>query len=203
MSTESFKPLANDAAMALDSATPAIDSMPQAVERDTASVQDLKAPIASESVAIIAAEDDAVLPVPLGEVAEGEAHPASSANEEDAAVLAVVDVITEPAAPVAEPIPDVSTLTAAKDAAAFVAQIFADPSISDAASGDVTAVAAQPIEQVVEYPSIPVFWPQAQAQHLQGLRVLVLGLGASGLAMARWCARASPKAKAPRASATG
>ena len=190
MSTESFKPLANDAAMALDSATPAIDSMPQAVERDTASVQDLKAPIASESVAIIAAEDDAVLPVPLGEVAEGEAHPASSANEEDAAVPAVVDVIAEPTAPVAEPIPDVSTLTAAKDAAAFVAQIFADPSISDAASGDVTAVAAQPIEQVVEYPSIPVFWPQAQAQHLQGLRVLVLGLGASGLAMARWCVRA-------------
>ena len=39
----------------------------------------------------------------------------------------------------AEPVPDISTLTAARDAAAFVAQIFADPSISDAADAEVTA----------------------------------------------------------------
>ncbi len=39
-------------------------------------------------------------------------------------------------------------------------------------------------------PTVPARWPQDAAQHLRGQRVLVLGLGASGLAMARWCARA-------------
>ncbi|MDR0203446.1 MAG: UDP-N-acetylmuramoyl-L-alanine--D-glutamate ligase [Delftia acidovorans] len=92
----------------------------------------------------------------------------------------------------AEPIPDISTLTAAKDAAAFVAQIFADPSVSDAADTEVTTV-EQPEtveEPVVELPPVPVHWPQGAAQHLQGQRVLILGLGISGIAMARWCVRA-------------
>ncbi|BDR11337.1 UDP-N-acetylmuramoyl-L-alanine--D-glutamate ligase [Comamonas thiooxydans] len=93
----------------------------------------------------------------------------------------------------AEPVPDISTLTAARDAAAFVAQIFADPSISDAADAEVTEVESQPeagLEEVVELPPVPVHWPQGAAQHLQGQRVLILGLGISGIAMARWCVRA-------------
>ncbi|WP_370682629.1 UDP-N-acetylmuramoyl-L-alanine--D-glutamate ligase [Comamonas sp. GB3 AK4-5] len=92
---------------------------------------------------------------------------------------------------VAEPIPDVATLTAAKDAAAFVAQIFTDPSMSDAGSADVTVV-AEPEEEapVIVLPPVPAQWPLGQAQHLQGQRVLVLGLGISGIAMARWCVRA-------------
>lgn len=93
----------------------------------------------------------------------------------------------------AEPVPDISTLTAARDAAAFVAQIFADPSISDAADAEVTEVESQPEaepQEVVELPPVPVHWPQGAAQHLQGQRVLILGLGISGIAMARWCVRA-------------
>ena len=93
----------------------------------------------------------------------------------------------------AEPIPDISTLTAAKDAAAFVAQIFADPSVSDAADAEVTAAEQQPeepLETVVELPPVPAHWPQGATQHLQGQRVLILGLGISGIAMARWCVRA-------------
>lgn len=93
----------------------------------------------------------------------------------------------------AEPVPDISTLTAAKDAAAFVAQIFADPSISDTADADVTELEQQPeseLEEVVELPPVPAHWPQGAAQHLQGQRVLILGLGISGIAMARWCVRA-------------
>lgn len=91
----------------------------------------------------------------------------------------------------AEPVPDVSSLSAAKDAAAFVAQIFTDPSMSDAADADVTAVAV-PVDAApaVALPPVPAQWPQDQAQHLQGRRVLILGLGASGLSMARWCVRA-------------
>lgn len=90
----------------------------------------------------------------------------------------------------AEPVPDVSALRAAKDAAAFVAQIFADPGISDAADAQVTTVSAEEAVPVVELPPVPAHWPQGQAQHLHAQRVLILGLGASGMAMARWCVRA-------------
>ena len=113
------------------------------------------------------------------------------ANTEPGAEAEVAMPQATSAVVVAEPIPDVSTLTAAKDAAAFVAQIFADPSVSDAASADVTAVEVQePVETAEELPPVPVQWPLGQAQHLQGQRVLILGLGASGMAMARWCVRA-------------
>ena len=107
-------------------------------------------------------------------------------------IAPALDTVEVPAAqPAVEPVPDISTLSAAKDAAAFVAQIFADPSISDAADSEVTAVqAAAEQEPVVELPPVPALWPQGQAQHLQGQRVLVLGLGISGIAMARWCIRA-------------
>ena len=87
-------------------------------------------------------------------------------------------------------IPSLDTLTAAKDAAAFVAQIFADPGVSDAADNEVTQPEPQEAVEVVELPPVPAQWPQGQAQHLQGQRVLILGLGASGMAMARWCVRA-------------
>lgn len=91
-----------------------------------------------------------------------------------------------------EPVPDISTLTAARDAAAFVAQIFADPGVSDAADSEVTAVAAEqaPVQEALQLPSVPVQWPQGAEQHLRGQRVLILGLGISGIAMARWCVRA-------------
>jgi UDP-N-acetylmuramoylalanine--D-glutamate ligase len=91
-----------------------------------------------------------------------------------------------------EPIPDLSTLTAARDAAAFVAQIFADPGVSDTADSEVTAVAAEqaPVEEAVQLPPVPVQWPQGAQQYLLGQRVLILGLGISGIAMARWCVRA-------------
>ena len=118
------------------------------------------------------------------------AAPEGEVEVEGAEVAEAAEAV--PAAqPAAEPIPDISTLSAAKDAAAFVAQIFADPSISDTADSEVTAVeaAAEQVE-AVELPPVPVQWPHGQAQHLQGQRVLVLGLGISGIAMARWCVRA-------------
>lgn len=120
--------------------------------------------------------------------------PVEAAADESAAVA--TDAADAAAAPAAEapavdmaPVPDVSTLTAAKDAAAFVAQIFADPGVSDAASSEVTAVDIQPQEAEVVYAPVPAQWPQGQEHALQGQHVLVLGLGTSGLAMARWCAR--------------
>ena len=84
--------------------------------------------------------------------------------------------------------PENTALTAASDAAAFVAQIFQDDQTA-AATDAADAQADLPLA-AVQWPPVPARWPQDAAQHLRDQRVLVLGLGASGLAMARWCARA-------------
>ena len=77
---------------------------------------------------------------------------------------------------------------AAQEAAAFVARIFADVSASErthAAPVDVQ----MPSPEAPALQPVPVAWPAGAALPLQGQRVLVLGLGASGLALARWCVR--------------
>lgn len=142
--------------------------------------------------------DTAVAPVDAAVQLENSGAVSAHASLDGDAKVSEVAESQAPAAPEkealpawAEPVPDVSSLSAAKDAAAFVAQIFTDPSMSDAADADVTAVAV-PVDAApaVALPPVPAQWPQDQAQHLQGRRVLILGLGASGLAMARWCVRA-------------
>ncbi|MFZ3127957.1 MAG: UDP-N-acetylmuramoyl-L-alanine--D-glutamate ligase [Rhodoferax sp.] len=79
-----------------------------------------------------------------------------------------------------------TTLTAARDAAAFVAQVFAE-TLADKAVPGQTGASPQAEQDVAE----PVATPAAEAplQPLLGQNVLILGLGASGLAMARWCVR--------------
>ncbi|WP_343627190.1 UDP-N-acetylmuramoyl-L-alanine--D-glutamate ligase [Comamonas aquatica] len=140
--------------------------------------------------------DTAVAPVDAAVQLENSGAVSAHASLDGDANVPEVTESQAPAAPEkealpawAEPVPDVSSLSAAKDAAAFVAQIFTDPSMSDAADADVTAV---PVDAApaVALPPVPAQWPQDQAQHLQGRRVLILGLGASGLSMARWCVRA-------------
>ena len=142
--------------------------------------------------------DTAVAPVDAAVQLENSGAVSAHASLDGDAKVSEVAESQAPAAPEkealpawAEPVPDVSSLSAAKDAAAFVAQIFTDPSMSDAADADVTAVAV-PVDAApaVALPPVPAQWPQDQAQHLQGRRVLILGLGASGLSMARWCVRA-------------
>ncbi|MBW8464826.1 UDP-N-acetylmuramoyl-L-alanine--D-glutamate ligase [Acidovorax sp.] len=84
----------------------------------------------------------------------------------------------------------VPAVSAAKAAADFVAQIFAEvaaPEGPAVAEPDATQDAdvgeeAAPAEPLVS----PV---EAMAQRLQGQNILILGLGASGMAMARWCVR--------------
>jgi UDP-N-acetylmuramoylalanine--D-glutamate ligase len=88
-----------------------------------------------------------------------------------------------------------TTLHAARDAAEFVAHIFAEvveePAVGLDTAGAVdtlaqeTSPAAEQANTQEPQPEAPTPW-----QHLlQGQRILILGLGASGLAMARWCAR--------------
>ncbi len=81
-------------------------------------------------------------------------------------------------------------VSAAQVAAEFVAQMFADVSTPASALAAVAAAAeadAPPAEAAPDTPTDPL---TEQALHpLQGQNILVLGLGDSGLAMARWCVR--------------
>nr|WP_231495570.1 UDP-N-acetylmuramoyl-L-alanine--D-glutamate ligase [Hylemonella gracilis] len=95
------------------------------------------------------------------------------------------------------------TLTAGREAAAFVAALFADAPASDGAvpasagvteptdavpgSGDLLGRSAE--DELGEGGDSGDKADAAPVSALQGQHVLVLGLGASGLAMARWCAR--------------
>ena len=92
-----------------------------------------------------------------------------------------------PAAPCAA-----SVFSAAQEAADFVAQIFSDIGTPDAALAAVAAVAAAQ-GAVAPLPYAPAPVPEGRPGEgmapLQGRNVLVLGLGVSGLAMARWCVR--------------
>lgn len=132
---------------------------------------------------------DAAAPVEPVRAAEEARVPVEETNVPAEAVAPV-----EPAAPLAAaaPVPPLSSLHAAEDAAAFVAQIFAQVA-APAPDAEAAAVAqAEQTEAVPELPPVPAGWPQATGEQdlpLAGQQLLVLGLGASGLAMARWCAR--------------
>ena len=89
-------------------------------------------------------------------------------------------------APPAEPA--AAPLSAAKEAAAFVAKIFAEP-VAEAPAQEEAQPLAETQALAPAFVPVPQDWPAQAEQPLRGQRVLVLGLGASGLAMARWCTR--------------
>ncbi|MEG1455233.1 MAG: UDP-N-acetylmuramoyl-L-alanine--D-glutamate ligase, partial [Comamonas sp.] len=146
------------------------------------------------------APDDAVLAPEEARVQEDPVLPASVEPGESAPAAPLPAEVAEMAEPLpgadmsapAAPVPPLSSLRAAEDAAAFVAQIFAQvaaPAVEDQAAA---AAQAAPAEAQPELPPVPAGWPQATDEQdlpLAGQQLLVLGLGASGLAMARWCAR--------------
>jgi UDP-N-acetylmuramoylalanine--D-glutamate ligase len=95
--------------------------------------------------------------------------------------------VTATGGPAAKPLP--TTLTAARDAAAFVAQIFSEP-VDDAAD-EIDAPGGEEVgADAVAVPAEAAVDVDALLHPLRGQKVLILGLGVSGLAMARWCARA-------------
>ncbi|MFN9726041.1 Mur ligase family protein [Acidovorax sp.] len=137
---------------------------------------------------------------PLGTAApEGVVTPAPAAAETgerlravDGAAVGMVAAQPKP------PVTDATTamahtqLTAARDAAAFVAQIFAEVSAPEPtttaqvlAGGD----AAAQQDAASDAPGQPDGRPGEGIAPLHGQNILILGLGASGLAMARWCVR--------------
>ncbi len=101
------------------------------------------------------------------------------------AAAAVIDTDTGRSLP--------TTLTAAADAAAFVARIFAEDAPATVAPGDLEAegsaqVKEEPAQRAGDTEQSPQP-PRLPNDAMQGQNVLILGLGATGLAMARWCAR--------------
>ena len=82
-----------------------------------------------------------------------------------------------------------TTLTAAADAAAFVAQIFAETRAEQTALAE-RAVPSETLAAEAGADATP-HAPQVDTpfQPLLGQNILILGLGASGMAMARWCVR--------------
>ena len=84
-----------------------------------------------------------------------------------------------------------TTLTAARDAAAFVAHIFADASTdkTDKDDAESVPVADETLAVSGDTPTSAQAFNDAPLQPLLGQNILILGLGASGLAMARWCVR--------------
>ena len=83
-------------------------------------------------------------------------------------------------------------LNAAAEAAQFVARMFAEVQAEGAAPAQAVEALPAPLDAAAtdETPPEAAIAPaQALAGAMAGQRVLVLGLGASGLAMARWCAR--------------
>nr|WP_295786167.1 UDP-N-acetylmuramoyl-L-alanine--D-glutamate ligase [Rhodoferax sp.] len=82
-----------------------------------------------------------------------------------------------------------TTLTAAADAAAFVAQIFAETQAEKDAPVRGAPVVQPVAEEATASDSAASASPDAPFQPLLDQNILILGLGASGLAMARWCVR--------------
>ena len=122
------------------------------------------------------------------------ADPAASDNLQPS----VGEPPAEGAEPVAESTSSVAVLdnyvapavSAAKAAADFVAQIFAEVRASDVAEGAAAPVVnALPVAEAQPAELEPQWRPGEGMAPMQGQNVLVLGLGASGLAMARWCVR--------------
>jgi UDP-N-acetylmuramoylalanine--D-glutamate ligase len=79
-------------------------------------------------------------------------------------------------------------ISAAQAAAEFVAQIFAEVAAPGSTPVEAPTVAQDVPPSALERPE-PVGRPGEGMEPLAEQNILILGLGASGLAMARWCVR--------------
>ena len=166
---------------------------------EEAALERQEMPAASEPADSAGPAGEAVQPAAECAMADApDEQPAADPAASDNLQPSVDEPPAEGAEPVAESTPSVAVLdnyvapavSAAKAAADFVAQIFAEVRASDVPEGaaapvvnDLPVAEAQPAELE------PQGRPGEDMAPMQGQNVLVLGLGASGLAMARWCVR--------------
>ncbi|MFD2301252.1 UDP-N-acetylmuramoyl-L-alanine--D-glutamate ligase [Paracidovorax citrulli] len=153
-------------------------------------------------------------PAPAESLEAGSAAAESPAGEgapahatEAAGAPAAVEAQSSPE-PVAEPTEQPAALadgfdmtaprvSAAQEAAEFVARIFADVQAEASPAAGAADAGEAPVGEAVgaqapadgDEPAEPLGRPADTLRPLAGRRILILGLGASGLAMARWCVR--------------
>ncbi|MFZ9136824.1 MAG: UDP-N-acetylmuramoyl-L-alanine--D-glutamate ligase [Hylemonella sp.] len=121
----------------------------------------------------------------LPQAGAGQAWPVQDAPGQELAPS--LQAIKQPSTPEHQSMPP--SLTAARDAAAFVAQLFAQPANAEPSVSEEEEL-AEPLTDLPDQQPAEAGVPGEDVRtSLRGLEVLVLGLGASGLAMARWCAR--------------
>ena len=167
---------------------------PEVAPQEEASLSDSFAVAAEEAVAPLEPEQpvyqEEVIAVPAVEVEPAELQDVAAPIVDEAADAPVV--VAAPASGSATPRALPTTLTAAADAAAFVARIFAEeaPPAEPVATPAAEGGDAAPAEDATLVDNTAAQTQPAQwTPLLQDQNILILGLGASGLAMARWCAR--------------
>ena len=118
------------------------------------------------------------------------------------------DGVVSTAPPAGEPLPDAGAavmaapsgakawdpekapaISAAKAAADFVAQIFAEVDAPEASPVALPTAGQDAGEPAPDTMTQPAGQPGVGMAPMQGQNILILGLGASGMAMARWCVR--------------
>ncbi len=109
---------------------------------------------------------------------------------EDPEPIPEAEAVPAPATPQAADGYVAPAISAAKAAADFVAQIFAEVNAPDTPEPS-TLLAALPADDADEEAdaAVPQGRPGEGMRPYEGKHFLILGLGASGLAMARWCVR--------------
>ncbi|MBP8205091.1 MAG: UDP-N-acetylmuramoyl-L-alanine--D-glutamate ligase [Giesbergeria sp.] len=123
-------------------------------------------------------------------VAEGAPEDAAAEDVAEPALLLEGAAPAEPASPAVLDNYVAPAISAAKAAADFVAQIFAEVRASDEPEAAPLPIAeVAPVADASDAAQEPQGRPGEGMAPLQDKNVLVLGLGASGLAMARWCVR--------------
>ena len=115
--------------------------------------------------------------------------PALPPETEQVVATAQVQEPEPKATPAARALP--TTLTAARDAADFVARIFAEDAVAapERLGEEGSAPCPPPATQAPPLPAQNPLPPSLPGVGVVGQNILILGLGASGLAMARWCVR--------------
>lgn len=138
--------------------------------------------------AVPAAEVDAV--VDMGQSQETDPEVMAPLEAEGPSPVTEALAAAAPATSTAWNPEAVPAVSAARAAADFVAQIFAEVAAPEGPAATEPDVVQDADLEEDASPAEPLVSPvEAMAQLLQGQNILILGLGASGVAMARWCVR--------------
>lgn len=156
----------------------------------TGPTPDGMAPLELPTAPAAEADVDASVDTDMGQPEEPALELKPSSDTEAPSPATEAPAATAPAPSAAWNPEAVPAVSAAKAAADFVAQIFAEVSAPEGpAAAEPDAVQDADVGEEAAPAEPLVGAAEAMVQLLQGQNILILGLGASGMAMARWCVR--------------